>query len=350
MINVHHSAQLRQTEAQDARLDFLWIELTTQCNLECIHCYCNSGPTVVTKTSLSLAERMSLIDAAAKLGCKQVQFIGGEPTLSKDLSSLIAHTRLRGIDVEVFTNATHISDEFLQCLRDHNVSIATSFYCDDALIHDSITKSKGSHARTVANIQRIVGAGLKLRVGVIGMTQNKHRLSQTEAFLRALGVTQIGTDMMRNLGRAASRSMSDTESMRELCGHCGNGRLAITPDGIVYPCVMSRNWPVGSLLNESLDDSLRAPLLQAFRDALAEAKQRIHPVTQCFPEEDVTVPRCYPDDPCSPKNPCWPDKPPCSPDRPGCLPDHGPPPCTPTDKCMPDMSSGQAVNPRPGMI
>jgi MoaA/NifB/PqqE/SkfB family radical SAM enzyme len=340
------ASQLGRREAPQPaapKLEFLWIELTAQCNLECIHCYCDSSPRATTPSSLSISQRKRLIDSAADLGCRQIQFIGGEPTLSKDLVSLIEHAHSRGVAVEVFTNATHVSANFLECLSRHKVSIATSFYCDNAEIHDTITLSRGSHARTVTNIERMVRAGLDLRVGVIAMQENKHRLSQTKEFLRSLGVTHIGVDEVRGLGRAARLSKSQPDSMRELCGHCGDRRLAVTPDGIVYPCVMSRKWPLGSLLELELEDIVRTPSLHSFRHDLAETARRAHSAGMCVPDEAMTPcwpgnPPCYPDSPCSPKNPCWPDNAPCSPDRPpGCLPDHGPPPCTPTDRCMPEM-------------
>jgi MoaA/NifB/PqqE/SkfB family radical SAM enzyme len=335
-----------ESHAAAPKLEFLWIELTAQCNLECIHCYCNSSPRATTPSSLSLLQRKLLIDSAAKLGCRQIQFIGGEPTLSKDLVSLVGHAHSRDVAVEVFTNATHISADFLQCLSKHKVSVATSFYCDDAEVHDKITMSRGSHSRTVANIQRIVQAGLDLRVGLIAMQQNNHRLTETRAFLCSLGVKHIGVDEVRGLGRAerlSQNSKSEPDAIGELCGHCGDRRLAVTPDGVAYPCVMSRKWPLGSLLENDLDEIVRTPLLQSFRHALAKTTRRAHPMDVCVPDEEITPcwpanPPCYPDSPCSPKNPCWPNNPPCSPDRPpGCLPDHGPPPCTPTDKCMPQM-------------
>jgi MoaA/NifB/PqqE/SkfB family radical SAM enzyme len=56
------------------------LEVTGQRRLECVHCYANSSPagTRGTMTTVSWAR---VIDQAADLGIRTVQFIGGEPTL-----------------------------------------------------------------------------------------------------------------------------------------------------------------------------------------------------------------------------------------------------------------------------
>lgn len=69
-------------------LDFLWLELTNGCNLACKHCYAESGPGADTDDVLGVEKWLELIDEARELGCRQVQFIGGEPTLCRDLPRL----------------------------------------------------------------------------------------------------------------------------------------------------------------------------------------------------------------------------------------------------------------------
>src|SRR5262245_34885107 len=99
---------------ESARLNFLWLELTSRCNLTCVHCYAESGPYADVPDGLSAAEYVTLLDDAAGLGCRRVQFIGGEPTLHPSLASLIAHARSRDYEfVEVFTNGIRISDDLL---------------------------------------------------------------------------------------------------------------------------------------------------------------------------------------------------------------------------------------------
>jgi len=325
----------------DQPLDFLWLELTGRCNLSCVHCYSDSGPDVNVENELTVDEQIGLLDSAAALGCRQVQFIGGEPTLFRDICRLIEHARQAGFEfIELYTNGTRLSDELLSCLVRNRVAVATSFYCDDSSIHDKITKHRNSHALTVRNIKKFIAKDVKLRVAIIAMEENRDRIRQTEEFLRQLGVSQIAVDHMRGVGRGAKTENSGERAMAELCGHCWKGRLCIAPDGAASACVMSRAWPVGSIRERSLADIVASQELSGLRNAIYAATKRpkkpkapkgpkrsgIIGPPPCTPGEPPCNPQCLPSFPCTP--PC---PPPCTPtDHPGC-----PPPCTPTDKCMP---------------
>jgi len=67
---------------------------------------------------------------AYDLGCRSIQFIGGEPFLVKPLLySLISTAKEIGYqNIEVYTNATLIYDTDVSFLRDNNISIAVSIY------------------------------------------------------------------------------------------------------------------------------------------------------------------------------------------------------------------------------
>jgi MoaA/NifB/PqqE/SkfB family radical SAM enzyme len=69
--------------------------------------------------------------------------------------------------------------------------------------HDAITRTPGSHGRTVRAIRRAVDDGLKVRVGVISMVENQHDASETRQYLQGLGVPDdsIRFDQMRDVGR-----------------------------------------------------------------------------------------------------------------------------------------------------
>jgi len=154
-------------EEVSGRLDFLWLELTARCNLKCIHCYAESAPIPKFQDKLTPQDYFRLIDEASFLACRKIQFIGGEPTLVRELPDFIKHARKRGFEfIEVFTNGTTISDKLLQCFMDNDVAVAISFYSDKAEIHDDITKKFGSHKATLRNIKRILGAGLRIRAGI----------------------------------------------------------------------------------------------------------------------------------------------------------------------------------------
>lgn len=49
-----------------------------------------------------------------------------------DLQTLIAQARQEGFElIEVFTNATRIGGNLVQCFREYRVDVASSFYSED---------------------------------------------------------------------------------------------------------------------------------------------------------------------------------------------------------------------------
>src|SRR5262245_31492421 len=71
-------------------LTFLWLEVTAKCNLECIHCYADSGPQKNLLGKMNIEDWVTILRDSAELGCRQVQFIGGEPTLHPELPRMIS--------------------------------------------------------------------------------------------------------------------------------------------------------------------------------------------------------------------------------------------------------------------
>lgn len=125
-----------QRENPNFQLDFVWFEIINDdCNERCLHCYADSMPqtyrrrllgenpssTELTVATLRAATKLSaqrwrnLIGESYELGCRQAQFIGGEPFIwrgeeGETVLDLAAHARSIGYEfIEIFTNATQIT-------------------------------------------------------------------------------------------------------------------------------------------------------------------------------------------------------------------------------------------------
>ncbi|MEV6496918.1 radical SAM protein [Streptomyces prunicolor] len=109
----------------------MWLDLTRKCQLNCSHCYNESGPQG-THGSMRREDWAKVLDEAAMSGVKNVQFIGGEVTLHPDAPALVAHALALGLKVEVYSNLVHISDEWWSLLQRDGVSLASSYYSDRA--------------------------------------------------------------------------------------------------------------------------------------------------------------------------------------------------------------------------
>ncbi|HEX7660536.1 MAG TPA: radical SAM protein [Pseudonocardiaceae bacterium] len=76
-----------------SELSFIWLEITGTCQLECSHCYAESGPRG-THGEMSGSDWCRVIDDAASLGVQTVQFIGGEPTMDSTKHSPGRHLEI----------------------------------------------------------------------------------------------------------------------------------------------------------------------------------------------------------------------------------------------------------------
>ncbi|WP_445402981.1 SPASM domain-containing protein [Streptomyces sp. LE64] len=103
-------------------------------------------------------------------------------------------------------------------------------------------------------------------------------------------------DHIRPFGRAGA----GLPSASGLCGHCGDGRAAIGPDGRVSPCVFSNWMSVGDVRAAALTEILTGPRMM-------EAVAIIHDThgggscdPGCEPNEECTP--GFPLSDCTPRN------------------------------------------------
>lgn len=279
---------------------FAWLEITGFCNLSCRHCYADSSPQGDHGT-MTETDWFRVIDELASMAVRDVQFIGGEPTLHPSLPALIRHARARHMRIEIFSNLTHISDAVWAALQLPGVRLAFSYYSDESQDHDDVTENQGSHSRTRANIEKANFLGIPMRGSVIRVLEGQ-RGEESRRQLLDIGLRDVRTDRVRPFGRAAGGS---APSISKLCGQCGRNKMAISPEGDVWPCVFARWMSVGNVHHQSLRDIYNGVPMQGARAEL----------TAAFPEKAPGAggdPSCLPDcnpsfDTCSPQLACAPD-------------------------------------------
>ncbi len=96
----------RATVALD-RLETLWINTGTLCNIECANCYIFSSPKNDALVYVSAEEVRGLMDEIADLGLgtREIGFTGGEPFLNPDMIDITEAALAAGHDVLILTNA-----------------------------------------------------------------------------------------------------------------------------------------------------------------------------------------------------------------------------------------------------
>jgi MoaA/NifB/PqqE/SkfB family radical SAM enzyme len=289
-------------------LGFLWLELTGKCNLRCKHCYADSNPDRPLYEQMSDQDWLNTIDQAASLGCRALQFIGGEPTMHPALPALIERARVRDFEtVEVYTNGTMFHPRVKEAFIRHQVDLAFSVYAANSEIHDRVTQRRGSFERTLQSIRWALEARLSVRAGIITMSDNAGETERTQELLRAIGITNIGTDRVRGVGRGSTQDDRSAEAqIDELCGACADGKLAVTASGQIFPCVFSRFWPVGHV-RETLQSAIEGVPLIEFTNRMANtpAGRKRKRIPDCPPNHPCK-PQCRPNMDCEPLWPCDP--------------------------------------------
>lgn len=191
------------------KIDFMWLEVTNKCNLKCVHCYNDKLNSKQYSESKNNENRMRVIEDAYNLGCKKIQFIGGEPfLLGGKLFEMIDFVKNKGYDfVEVFTNGTIVEEKQINFLAKHDVSVAVSFYGPSADVHNKITLDDSSFDRTVSNLKKFKKAGLKIRIGLIIMSINQDYVKETIDFLKKeLMIDNIACDIIRPVGKGVNEN------------------------------------------------------------------------------------------------------------------------------------------------
>lgn len=302
---------LLEPAATSSNIHFMWLEVTGRCQLRCAHCYADSSP-AGTDGTMTVEDWTAVLDQGATLGVDLVQFIGGEPLLYRGLPTLVDHALATGMQVEVYTNLVNVTHAMWGVLDRPGVRLATSYYSDDAVEHFHITGRNTLH-RTQANIVEAVRRGIPVRAGVIDILDGQ-RVDEARARLADLGVTDVGVDRMRRLGRPAQGHCDASE----LCGRCGDGIAAVLPDGSITPCPLGRWLAAGNVKAQPLGElvgDVRRISEQVIWPAVASEERPCEP--KCNPGCDPSLTSPGGGDGCIPKAACEPNKPakdPCGPE------------------------------------
>lgn len=159
-------------------LGLLWLGFG--CNQDCDFCYQGRD-----WPSPPIAVFEAWIDDMRTAGVRSFQLSGGEPTLRPELPTLVERAAREGGRVSLETNAIRLEEAaFRQALRTAGVGeIFVSLHTDDADLSDRITRTPGSHARTVAGLRGWLEDGGSAGVHCVVDRRHVARLPLHAAFL-----------------------------------------------------------------------------------------------------------------------------------------------------------------------
>ena len=117
------------------KLDTLWFNTGTLCNLACANCYIESSPTNDALVYLTAAEVTRYLDEIADgaFATREIAFTGGEPFMNPQIMAMLDLALARGHEVLVLTNA-------MKPMRRHAAALLAlrETYCDKLTLRVSL--------------------------------------------------------------------------------------------------------------------------------------------------------------------------------------------------------------------
>jgi pyruvate-formate lyase-activating enzyme len=261
-------------------LDNLWIQVSgTRCNIECRHCFNNSGPSTsrgagpgeTTFGFMTLEAVNGAIAAAAARGVREIYFTGGEPFLHPQLVEMVA-CALTVAPTTVLTNGMLISDRMADTLADlataarYSLEVRVSLDGYTEQMNDAI-RGPGVFRLALAGAVRLARRNLLPIITIVRTWDDGDELAVLAGFTRML--RDAGSDrprikvlpalpLGRELTRVAGLQRDECVTTSMLDGFdrdllmCSNSRL-VTDRG-VWVCPLLVEQPdarLGTTLDEA---------------------------------------------------------------------------------------------------
>jgi radical SAM protein with 4Fe4S-binding SPASM domain len=169
-------------------LSDLHIRLVSKCNLNCKHCYASDW--FVRSDVLDAKLVCRAIDEAIPLGLARVTFTGGEPTLHRDLATMLLHCVDVGVSAKLETNGLLLrkkNDDIVTVLT-QNKDLLRLYISYDLAAQRGLSASEHEHLRQV--IIDLHQAGVRVKVQTSLTEVNIHDLDLLLELARDYGIPQ----------------------------------------------------------------------------------------------------------------------------------------------------------------
>lgn len=136
----------------------LYWEITSKCNLNCMHCYQGGGK---NSSELTTTQAMEFASEIVKNKIFWVAISGGEPLMRTDIIKIISYLTKNNVCVMLSTNGMLVSEEMATRLKEAGIrSIQVSIDGATSDVHDRFRGVKGSYEKAVQAVKFFIKAGI----------------------------------------------------------------------------------------------------------------------------------------------------------------------------------------------
>ncbi|MBQ7257272.1 MAG: radical SAM protein [Abditibacteriota bacterium] len=332
------------------------IALTYKCNLACRFCYagcnCKREPLTLANAKEKFQETLKGISYKSTVGktssdtilkdmtteeakkvlhmikfdaeVPSVSFTGGEPTLRKDLCELVEYATEIGLRVNLISNGTMLTEDYINKLIDAGLKSAQiSLEGGTAEVHDNLTQVKGSFEKTVNAVKLFLKTDVHVHTNTTLNQLNVPHVDELVEFISTLGTKRFSMNLCIPTKSTVAADLSVTytdiapvvdhiqKKAKELdiefmwysptpyciynpvksrlggksCAAC-DGLLSVAPNGDVLPC-SSLPKAVGNILKSGFEKVWEGKKASYWRD-----KKYAHPTCEKCEHFNVCTGAC----------------------------------------------------------
>ena len=163
-------------------------ELTTGCNLRCIHCRA-SATELMSPKDLSFTECCNVVDQIAEYAPFILVLSGGEPLWRRDVFDIARRAKGKKIRVALATNGTLIDEPMAQRIADAGIErVAISLDGADSGTHDTFRGHQGAFDSAIRGVNLLKELGVSTQINTTVSRHNEHQLPEILKLSQDLGV------------------------------------------------------------------------------------------------------------------------------------------------------------------
>jgi len=251
---------------------------TMECNKACDFCFNRGYP---SDDGISLADYRMLIETVAGAGIREIDILGGEPTLHPAIVSIVEIAVRAGMRVFLSSNGSDIRllTRLLGSYEAEALTVGISLHGTVSgalrtfiIRHRPLLKSVCPENVEIPEVaEEYIASGMEYRL-LYRDVVFRNDLKGTAPFYKFYGRLQTLRAEHPNVKGVYCQGFisgeSDSFQGRVRCP-AGTTKVSILPDGSVYPCylfIRNRELRLGNILTEDLRAILNSPVLDHFRE------------------------------------------------------------------------------------
>ena len=292
--------EINEKRSPEFSLEGLTIEITKECNLNCVHCYLSAGTPL--ENELSLRELKRLLESASELGARFISISGGEPLLRPDCLEILEYSTSLGLQTTVGTNGTIINSQLAKSLSKIPITIQVSLDGATRDVNEAI-RGKRSYDAVIEGLNNLIACGIQDRI-ILSFTPMRPNIKEAPALIdlalemeipaiqfntlfpagnarehwEELNPPELDKLWLWDLIRRKSEELRERQVLINECLSinidelrvsqiaCGIGKyLRIDPQGNIYPCqgfIKDSEFCLGNLRMHTLEEVVHGGKLE----------------------------------------------------------------------------------------